>query len=73
VVYLVLVGCCGLYYLGGFRRHCLVAAASCCLGGWLHPSFFLGGLLQFILSRWVAVALSRGCSLVLSRRVAAAF
>jgi hypothetical protein len=50
-----------------------MAAASCCLGGWLHPSFYLGGLLRFILSRWVAAALSRGCSLMLSRRVAAAF
>jgi hypothetical protein len=29
------VGSCGFFCLGGLLWHCLMAAASCCLGGWL--------------------------------------
>jgi hypothetical protein len=84
--FLVSLGGCLLSCLAGWLRPCLISAGGCRLvspwwvaaalfrlGGWLRPSYFLGGLLRFILSRWIVAALSHGCSLVLSRRVAASF
>jgi hypothetical protein len=82
--FLVSLGGCVQSCLAGWLRPCLVsaggfrlvslwwvAAALFRLGGWL--LFILSGLLRSILSRWIAAALSPGCSLVLPRRVAASF